>query len=179
MPLYCWDLQPVSLSTRIYLLTPTTRPSAIPLVQRCRYVSSSSWEPYTSRIDSQSMCHSLSSSHVLIILESWLCHLCMCWTLFFTSVYSLQPHLWSLFNMAHATQDAYESILSMYTPLDVKDIITNGASRKAYKHKTENDILSWYAEFNEGLHHNLLDGSESVCTPVSYTHLTLPTTPYV
>ena len=66
--------------------------------------------------------------------------------------------------MAHATQDAYESILSMYTPLDVKDIITNGASRKAYKHKTENDILSWYAEFNEGLHHNLLDGSESVCT---------------
>ena len=66
--------------------------------------------------------------------------------------------------MAHATQDAYESILSMYTPLDVKDIITNGASRKAYKHKTENDILSWYAEFNEGLHHNLLDSSETVCT---------------
>ena len=66
--------------------------------------------------------------------------------------------------MTHATQDTYESILSMYTPLDIKDIITNGASRKAYKHKTENDILSWYAEFNEGLHHNLLDGSESVCT---------------
>ena len=66
--------------------------------------------------------------------------------------------------MTHATQDTYESILSIYTPLDIKDIITNGASRKAKHHKTEDDILSWYAEFNEGLHHNLLDASESVCT---------------
>ena len=62
-----------------------------------------------------------------------------------------------------ATQETYESILSMYSPLDVKDIITNGASRKAYRHKTENDVLSWYAEFNEGLHHNLLDMERSVC----------------
>ena len=60
-------------------------------------------------------------------------------------------------------QLAYESLLSMYTPLDVKDIITNGASRKAIHHKDKEDILSWYAEFNEGLHHNLLDSSESVC----------------
>ena len=66
--------------------------------------------------------------------------------------------------MTHATQDTYESILSMYTPLDVKDIITNGASRKAKHHKTEDDILTWYAAYNEGLHHNLLDSSESVCT---------------
>ena len=66
--------------------------------------------------------------------------------------------------MKPATQEAYESILSMYTPLDVKDIITNGASRKAKHHKTQDDILSWYAEYNEGLHHNLLDASESVCT---------------
>ena len=66
--------------------------------------------------------------------------------------------------MKPATQLAYESILDSYTPLDVKDIITNGASRKAYKHKDQDDILSWYAEYNEGLHHNLLDASESVCT---------------
>ena len=66
--------------------------------------------------------------------------------------------------MKAATQDTYESILSMYTPLDIKDIITNGASRKAKHHKTEDDILSWYAKFNEGLHHNLLDSSSSVCT---------------
>ena len=65
--------------------------------------------------------------------------------------------------MTTATEDTYESILSMYTPLDIKDIITNGASRKAKHHKTEEDILSWYAEFNEGLHHNLLDSNETVC----------------
>ena len=63
-----------------------------------------------------------------------------------------------------ATQLAYESILDTYTPLDVKYIITNGAARKAKHHKTEDDILTWYAAYNEGLHHNLLDSSESVCT---------------
>ena len=66
--------------------------------------------------------------------------------------------------MKTATEDTYESILSMYTPLDIKDIITNGASRKAYRHKQHDEVLSWYAEYNEGLHHNLLDASESVCT---------------
>ena len=61
-----------------------------------------------------------------------------------------------------ATALAYESILDSYTPLDVKDIITNGAARKAIHHKTEDDILTWYAKYNEGLHHNLLDSNESV-----------------
>ena len=66
--------------------------------------------------------------------------------------------------MKPATTQAYESILSTYSPLDVKDIITNGAARKAKHHKTQDDILGWYAEYNEGLHHNLLDSSESVVT---------------
>ena len=64
--------------------------------------------------------------------------------------------------MRTATDNAYDSILSMYTPLDVKDILANGASRKARHHKTEDDILSWYAEYNEGLHHTLLDSSPRV-----------------
>jgi len=66
--------------------------------------------------------------------------------------------------MKPATQLAYESILDTYTPLDIKDILTNGASRKAIHHKTQDDILGWYAEYNEGLHHNLLDAVPSVCT---------------
>ena len=61
--------------------------------------------------------------------------------------------------MKTATEAAYESILSVYTPLDVKDILTNGASRKAIHHKDKDDILGWYAEYNEGLHHTLLDSS--------------------
>ena len=66
--------------------------------------------------------------------------------------------------MKPATQLAYEAILDSYTPLDVKDIVTNGAARKAIHHRDKDDILSWYATYNEGLHHNLLDASESVCT---------------
>ena len=66
--------------------------------------------------------------------------------------------------MTTATEASYYSILDTYTPLDVKDMLLHGASRKAKHHKTEDDILSWYAEFNEGLHHNLLDSSSSVCT---------------
>ena len=66
--------------------------------------------------------------------------------------------------MTTATEAAYYSILDTYTPLDVKDILTCGASRKAIHHKSQDDILEWYAEYNEGLHHNLLDASESVCT---------------
>ena len=65
--------------------------------------------------------------------------------------------------MTTATEAAYNSILDTYTPLDVKDILTNGAARKAVHHKTQDDILSWYADHNEGLHHNLLDANESVC----------------
>ena len=61
--------------------------------------------------------------------------------------------------MTTATEAAYNSILDTYTPLDVKDILTNGASRKAIHHKTEDDILEWYAQHNEGLHHSLLDSS--------------------
>ena len=61
--------------------------------------------------------------------------------------------------MTTATEAAYYSILDTYTPLDVKDILTNGASRKAINHKSKDDILEWYAEHNEGLHHSLLDSS--------------------
>ena len=61
--------------------------------------------------------------------------------------------------MTTATEAAYYSILDTYTPLDIKDILTNGASRKAIHHKTQDDILSWYADHNEGLHHTLLDSS--------------------
>ena len=61
--------------------------------------------------------------------------------------------------MTTATEAAYYSILDTYTPLDVKDILLHGASRKATHHKSQDDILSWYADHNEGLHHTLLDSS--------------------
>ena len=54
-------------------------------------------------------------------------------------------------------QLAYEHVLHSYNPLEIKDILTHGASRKATQHKSENDILTYYANHNEGIHHELLD----------------------
>ena len=60
-------------------------------------------------------------------------------------------------------QDAYQHILSSYNPLEIKDILLHGASRKATKHKAEDDILTYYANHNEGIHHNLLDAKQKYC----------------
>ena len=56
-------------------------------------------------------------------------------------------------------QEAYTHVLRSYNPLEIKDILLHGASRKATHHKSQDDILSWYADYNEGLHHSLLDSS--------------------
>ena len=60
-------------------------------------------------------------------------------------------------------QQAYEHVLQSYNPLHIKDILLHGASRKATKHKTEDDILTFYANHNEGIHHELLDAKQKYC----------------
>ena len=60
-------------------------------------------------------------------------------------------------------QLAYEHVLRSYNPLEIKDILLHGASRKATKHKTADDILTYYANHNEGIHHNLLDAKFEYC----------------
>ena len=60
-------------------------------------------------------------------------------------------------------QDAYAQILRSYNPLEIKDILLHGASRKATKHKTADDILTYYANHNEGIHHTLLDAKFEYC----------------
>ena len=60
-------------------------------------------------------------------------------------------------------QDAYEQILRAYNPLEIKDILLHGAARKATQHKSEDDILTYYANHNEGIHHNLLDAKTQYC----------------
>ena len=60
-------------------------------------------------------------------------------------------------------QDAYEQILRAYNPLEIKAILLHGAARKAPKHKTTDAILTYYANHNEGIHHNLLDAKLKFC----------------
>ena len=60
-------------------------------------------------------------------------------------------------------QQAYTHVLHSYNPLEIKDILIHGASRKATHHKDKNDIISYYADHNEGIHHNLLDAKSKNC----------------
>ena len=60
-------------------------------------------------------------------------------------------------------ENVYKSVLKSYNPLEIKDILIHGASRKATKHRTEDDILTFYANHNEGIHHNLLDAKPKYC----------------
>ena len=60
-------------------------------------------------------------------------------------------------------QEAYTHVLRAYNPLEIKDILLHGASRKATKHKDADDITTYYANHNEGIHHNLLDAKEKFC----------------
>ena len=60
-------------------------------------------------------------------------------------------------------QDAYTQILRAYNPLEIKDILLHGASRKATKHKTVDDVMTYYANYNEGIQHTLLDAKPQDC----------------
>tara|TARA_B100000282_G_scaffold57644_1_gene38153 strand:- start:425 stop:865 length:441 start_codon:yes stop_codon:yes gene_type:complete len=60
-------------------------------------------------------------------------------------------------------QEAYKHVLQSYNPLHIKDILIHGAARKAIFHKSEDDIISFYANHNEGIHHELLDAKKKYC----------------
>ena len=60
-------------------------------------------------------------------------------------------------------QEAFKHVLRSYNPLHIKDILLHGAARKAIFHKTEDDILTFYANHNEGIHHELLDAKQKYC----------------
>ena len=60
-------------------------------------------------------------------------------------------------------QEAYTHVLHSYNPLHIKDILIHGAARKAIHHKAVDDIMEFYANYNEGIHHNLLDAKPQYC----------------
>jgi len=65
-------------------------------------------------------------------------------------------------------EDAFQAIMNTYNPLDIKDIISCGAARQAKRHKTRDEVLTFYAEHNEGMHHELLDANEDVFKAYSF-----------
>ena len=64
--------------------------------------------------------------------------------------------------MTNPMENAYQAIMDTYNPLNIKDIISCGAARQAKHHKTRDEILTFYGEHNEGIHHEILDANEDV-----------------
>ena len=52
-------------------------------------------------------------------------------------------------------------ILNAYNPLEVKDILLHGARRKAINHKTWDNVLAYYQEWDGYMHHYLLDSPDA------------------
>ena len=52
-------------------------------------------------------------------------------------------------------------ILNAYNPLEIKDILINGARRKATSHKTWDAVLGYYQENCDYMHHYLLDSPDA------------------
>ena len=52
-------------------------------------------------------------------------------------------------------------ILNAYNPLEIKDILINGAWRKATKHKSWDDVLGYYSQNADYIHHYLLDSPDA------------------
>ena len=52
-------------------------------------------------------------------------------------------------------------ILNAYNPLEIKDILLHGARRKATSHKSWDDVLDYYREYDGYIHHYLLDSPDA------------------
>ena len=52
-------------------------------------------------------------------------------------------------------------ILNAYNPLEIKDILINGARRKATNHKSWDAVLGYYQENCDYMHHYLLDSPDA------------------
>ena len=64
--------------------------------------------------------------------------------------------------MDHAPIDQpIVEILNAYNPLEIKDILLNGAWRKATKHKDWDKVLAYYQEYDSYIHHYLLDSPDA------------------
>ena len=52
-------------------------------------------------------------------------------------------------------------ILNAYNPLEITHILLNGARRKAYSHRSWDDVLEYYKEYDGYIHHYLLDSPDA------------------
>ena len=63
--------------------------------------------------------------------------------------------------MQDYTNDAVKAIMAAYTPVEVKTLLHNHDERNFVHHQTTDEIVDFYAEHNEDIHHWLLDDSHA------------------
>lgn len=63
--------------------------------------------------------------------------------------------------MQDQPNDAVKAIMAAYTPVEVKTLLHNHDERNFVHHQEPEDIVDFYAEHNEDIHHWLLDDSHA------------------
>ena len=63
--------------------------------------------------------------------------------------------------MQDYTNDAVKAIMADYTPVEVKTLLHNHDERNFVHHQTTDEIVDFYADHNEDIHHWLLDDSQA------------------
>ena len=63
--------------------------------------------------------------------------------------------------MQDYTNDAVKAIMSAYTPIQVKTLMHDHNEKNFVHHQTTKEIVDFYAEHNEDIHHWLLDDANA------------------
>ena len=63
--------------------------------------------------------------------------------------------------MQDLTNDAVKAVMHAYTPVEVKTLLHNHDNKCFVHHQTTKEIVDFYAEHNEDIHHWLLDDSHA------------------
>ena len=63
--------------------------------------------------------------------------------------------------MQDLTNDAVKAVMHAYTPVEVKTLLHCHDEKCFVHHQTPQDIIEFYAEHNEDIHHWLLDDSHA------------------
>jgi len=63
--------------------------------------------------------------------------------------------------MEDITNDAVKAVMAAYTPIQVKTLMHDHDEKNFVHHQTVDEIVDFYAEHNEDIHHWLLDDSHA------------------
>ena len=63
--------------------------------------------------------------------------------------------------MQDQPNDAVKAVMSNYSPIEVKRLLHNHDERNFVHHQTTDEIVNFYADHNEEIHHWLLDDSHA------------------